>query len=420
MTALNFPNAPTLGQIFDDWTWDGAKWVLHASPGGGASGGNVGAITGEIREFASIEAVPTDWLILDGVPKSRTTYAALFAKIGTKWGVGDGTTTFGIPNMVGSFSRGSDATGSNVGAVGGSANAIAVAHTHTLGAGSAAAGGVHNHGLPQGVAFYGDQAGNTGYIGGVAGISNHYTWNMGKSVWYDAAAHTHTLSGSTDSAGASGTNANLPPFATVVKAIYAGTGGGSIGSGSNPVGTIIDFYGSSAPAGHLVCDGSTFNGTTYPLLAAHLGGTTLPDLRDRSTIGVSATAALGVTKGSANSSVPQHQHSENFSVQDHTHPFTSGTESATHIHNGNANGYWLDGPPNYRIFNTGTQVGVNSVGGVTTLANETSHTHSGTTGSQSSGVVVGAIGDVTGATAAVAGSNYHPVMAVLKCMKAVA
>jgi phage-related tail fiber protein len=52
-------------------------------------------IIGEVREFA-FQAVPPKWLEL-GQAVSRTTYAALFAKIGTTWGPGNGTTTFDLP-----------------------------------------------------------------------------------------------------------------------------------------------------------------------------------------------------------------------------------------------------------------------------------------------------------------------------------
>jgi len=41
---------------------------------------------------------PTGWLSCNGSAVSRTTYAKLFAAIGTTWGVGDGSTTFNIPN----------------------------------------------------------------------------------------------------------------------------------------------------------------------------------------------------------------------------------------------------------------------------------------------------------------------------------
>ncbi len=43
------------------------------------------------------DTAPTGWLICDGSAISRTTYAALFAAIGTKYGAGDGSTTFNLP-----------------------------------------------------------------------------------------------------------------------------------------------------------------------------------------------------------------------------------------------------------------------------------------------------------------------------------
>jgi len=42
---------------------------------------------------------PTGWIVCDGSAISRTTYAALFAIIGTTYGSGDGSTTFNIPDM---------------------------------------------------------------------------------------------------------------------------------------------------------------------------------------------------------------------------------------------------------------------------------------------------------------------------------
>jgi microcystin-dependent protein len=40
---------------------------------------------------------PTGWLLSDGSAVSRSTYANLFAAIGTRFGAGDGTTTFNLP-----------------------------------------------------------------------------------------------------------------------------------------------------------------------------------------------------------------------------------------------------------------------------------------------------------------------------------
>lgn len=53
-------------------------------------------------------AAPTGWLECSGAAVSRTTYAALFAAIGTTWGVGDGSTTFNLPDLRGEFARGWD------------------------------------------------------------------------------------------------------------------------------------------------------------------------------------------------------------------------------------------------------------------------------------------------------------------------
>lgn len=46
-------------------------------------------------------AAPTGYLVCDGAEVNRTTYAALFAIIGTTWGVGNGTTTFNVPDLRG-------------------------------------------------------------------------------------------------------------------------------------------------------------------------------------------------------------------------------------------------------------------------------------------------------------------------------
>ncbi len=51
---------------------------------------------------------PQGWLLCDGSTVSRTTYAALFAAIGTTAGAGDGATTFNLPDYRGYFLRGLD------------------------------------------------------------------------------------------------------------------------------------------------------------------------------------------------------------------------------------------------------------------------------------------------------------------------
>jgi microcystin-dependent protein len=63
--------------------------------------------TGTIGYFGYTSA-PTGWLKANGAAISRTTYATLFASIGTTFGSGDGSTTFNVPDLRGEFPRGWD------------------------------------------------------------------------------------------------------------------------------------------------------------------------------------------------------------------------------------------------------------------------------------------------------------------------
>jgi len=65
---------------------------------------------GGMIDFAGASA-PTGWLLCFGQAISRTTYSALFAVIGTTYGVGDGSTTFNLPDLRGLTSFGVDNMG---------------------------------------------------------------------------------------------------------------------------------------------------------------------------------------------------------------------------------------------------------------------------------------------------------------------
>lgn len=58
--------------------------------------------------FYAASTAPSGYLKANGANVSRTTYAALFAAIGTTFGSGDGSTTFTLPDMRGEFPRGWD------------------------------------------------------------------------------------------------------------------------------------------------------------------------------------------------------------------------------------------------------------------------------------------------------------------------
>lgn len=72
---------------------------------------------------------PTGWLLCNGSAVSRSTYAGLFAAIGTAYGTGDGSTTFNVPDMRQRFPLGkaNSGTGATLGGTGG-----AIDHTHPL------------------------------------------------------------------------------------------------------------------------------------------------------------------------------------------------------------------------------------------------------------------------------------------------
>lgn len=60
-------------------------------------GGNLP--TGSVIPFAGTTLPEDDWLLCNGQAVSRTDYAELFSVIGTKYGNGDGHSTFNIPNL---------------------------------------------------------------------------------------------------------------------------------------------------------------------------------------------------------------------------------------------------------------------------------------------------------------------------------
>lgn len=98
--------------------WNGSAWVdlIYSVP--------VGTISGYAGSGA-----PAGYLFCQGQAVSRTTYADLFAVVGGTYGVGDGSTTFNLPNLQQRFPLGKAAsgTGSTLGGTGG-----AIDHTHTL------------------------------------------------------------------------------------------------------------------------------------------------------------------------------------------------------------------------------------------------------------------------------------------------
>ena len=87
-------------------------------------------------------SAPSGFLLCDGSAVSRTTYADLFAVVGTAYGVGNGATTFNLPDLRQRFPLGKavSGTGATLGGTGGLIDNTGVNHNHTL-LNSAAPGG---------------------------------------------------------------------------------------------------------------------------------------------------------------------------------------------------------------------------------------------------------------------------------------
>jgi microcystin-dependent protein len=161
--------------------------------------------TGVVQMFGGFSgSTPAGYLFCDGAAVSRSTYAALFAVISTTFGVGDGSTTFNLPNYVNRMPY-----GTTVGATGGSADAVVVEHNH--GAASTDSGHYHNLNFqnpPDANAIFYAQTTGTGFAN-TAGFTGGEPVAALQPFTQFATANIST---SIANAGVSGTNANLPPY----------------------------------------------------------------------------------------------------------------------------------------------------------------------------------------------------------------
>jgi microcystin-dependent protein len=172
---------------------------------------------GEIALWATSTA-PTGWLIADGSTVSRSTYSALFAVISTTYGVGDGSTTFGLPNLKGKVPVGrdsSDVAFDTMGETGGvKTNALVVgnlpAHTHDSPSSSSSSTSLTNAS-----AVVVEGAGNALLLNGAQGLETYGPYNA-----VSVTASTTTTTTTTVSGGGNGTATgtafdNLQPYITL-------------------------------------------------------------------------------------------------------------------------------------------------------------------------------------------------------------
>lgn len=126
---------------------------LGSAPKGAAA--SLTALLAEIDPADKIIAIggstaPTGWYLCNGDAVSRTTYAATFARIGTTYGAGNGSTTFNLPDLRSKFvaGKGTAAWSNALTDTGGSKDAVAVSHTHghpNHGHGDTLAAPAHSH-----------------------------------------------------------------------------------------------------------------------------------------------------------------------------------------------------------------------------------------------------------------------------------
>jgi microcystin-dependent protein len=97
--------------------------------------------SGTMLDFAGL-SVPSGYLPCDGAAVSRTTYSDLFTAIGTTWGIGDGFTTFNVPDMTRRVSVGSGGVASSPAFTGTSTGDVGGEEVHTMTVSEMVA---HNH-----------------------------------------------------------------------------------------------------------------------------------------------------------------------------------------------------------------------------------------------------------------------------------
>lgn len=189
-------------------------------------------------------SAPTGWLLCDGSEVSRSTYANLFAVVGTIHGAGDGSTTFNLPDMQGMVPVGHDPAQTEfdtIGATGGEkthalTQAELAAHAHTtnhdhaaVSSGGQSAGHTHSgttsttgdHAHALGISDAGGLGGGGSLVrkGGVPGDnsggggSHAHTMTTGVG----SSDHTHTVDvpayvGNSGSVGSGDGHNNLQPY----------------------------------------------------------------------------------------------------------------------------------------------------------------------------------------------------------------
>jgi microcystin-dependent protein len=162
-----------------------------------------GTATGTILPWSTITP-PSGFLECDGTAVSRSTYAALFAVVGTTYGIGDGSTTFNVPNLADNVAVGK----SNNKALGTTGGANTVTPTGNVAGSTANAtlstAQLASHDHPVNVQNYGEQGGSGVRTDGGSGITSGATGS--------GQGHSHNMSANF----AGDANSVLQPYLTLI------------------------------------------------------------------------------------------------------------------------------------------------------------------------------------------------------------
>lgn len=216
------------------------------------AGGTGGVPSGTIMAFAGSTA-PDGWLLCTGGAVSRSSYASLFSVIGTTYGVGDGSTTFNLPDLRGRTIFGLDNMGgtaasrltttgglsanNTLGATGGTQTKTLdenniPSHTHSF-TGSSATTSTDAHTHTYQDAYFAENF--SGGTGGNARFGTSAGTDSDNSFYWRTSSNTHSTSPSNINTGSTSHSHTVTATGTI-----GNTGSGTAFSVVNP-GLVLNY-----------------------------------------------------------------------------------------------------------------------------------------------------------------------------------
>jgi microcystin-dependent protein len=261
--------------------------------------------------FASLTA-PVGWLKCDGAAVSRATYSVLFGIIGTTYGVGDGSTTFNLPNLVGEFIRGTpvgrDVGSKQAGSFASHVHAVQdPGHTH----GASGSQASHWHGITTGGhshsindpghrhnAVVGLNVSGSGIAGGSGVLIANQTEAAGTGISINGVGN---LGGNTD--------AQQPTVSVSIAAATTGeTIGASGGAETVPQNIAMDFYIKALPDASGINSIVSITSNDANMISINETNPAIPELV------IHSNTPFGIPKLDANAKIPLAQLPQGASV----------------------------------------------------------------------------------------------------------